>query len=162
MSQTTIEEQTNRFLRGEVEHTYEEQLALAIRARAQEDGPRRILRGESPPPPREVLRLAKELKESKSFTLARRLLGRALLDPAINDDPRLKLQIHQQAAVCTYKDMDLPADSRLDRALELLRVCEPLEATKNQETLGIAGAIYKRKFEVDSQRRQLERSLGYY
>jgi len=176
MSKTATEEQASRVLRGEVEPTYEEQMALAealaaekslalartLRARAQEDRARRILRGESPPPPAEVLRLAKELKESKSFTLARRLLGRAMLDPAINDDPRLRLQIHQQAAVCTYKDMDLPADSRLDRALELLRVCESLEATRNQETLGIAGAVYKRKFEIDSQRRQLERSLGYY
>ncbi|HEX8355660.1 MAG TPA: patatin-like phospholipase family protein [Pyrinomonadaceae bacterium] len=176
MSQTEIEERAGRVLRGEGEPTYEEMLALAealkanespalarsVRARAQEGWARRLLRGESPPPPAEMLRLAKELMESKSFTLARRVLGRAMLDPTINKDQGLKLLIHQKAAVCTYKDMDLPADSRLDRALELLPVCEELDATRNQETLGIAGAIYKRRFEIDRQRRQLERSLFYY
>jgi predicted acylesterase/phospholipase RssA len=176
MSQTANEEQANRFLRGEIEPAYEELLALAdalragqsfalaraVRARAQEDWARRILRGENPPPPAGMLRLASELMENKSFTLARRVLGRAMLEPTINDDPGLRLRVHQQAAVCTYKDADLPADSRLDRALELLRVCENLDTTKNQETLGVVGAVYKRKFEIDSHRRQLERSLFYY
>ena len=176
MSQTEIEAKASGVLRGEAELTYEEMLALAdglkaskslalarsIRSRALEGKARLILRGESPPPPADMLWLAKELMEFKSFTLARRVLGRAMLDPAINDDQKLKLDIHQKAAVSTYKDTDLPADSRLDRALELLRVCEGLDTTRNQETLGIAGSIYKRKFEIDSQRRQLERSFGYY
>jgi predicted acylesterase/phospholipase RssA len=176
MSQSEVEQKASRVLRGEVEPTYEEMLALAaalkaqqspalartVRARAQEDWARRILRGENPPPPADLLRLADELMDNKSFTVARRILGRATLDPAINDDQGLKLRVHQKAAVCTYKDTDLPADLRLDRALELLRVCEGLDKTKNQETLGILGAIYKRKFEIDSHRRQLERSLFYY
>lgn len=176
MTQTEIEEKAKSVLRGELELTYEETLALAeelkargahgparsVRARAQEDRARRILRGENPPPPDAVLRLASELMGYKLFTLARRVLGRAMLDPAINEDRDLKLKVHQKAAVCTYQDTDLPADSRLDRALELLRFCEGLDATRDQETLGIAGAIYKRKFEIDSQRRQLERSLFYY
>ncbi|MCA1592876.1 MAG: patatin-like phospholipase family protein [Acidobacteria bacterium] len=112
--------------------------------------------------PSDMLELAKELMKEKSFTLARRILGRAIIEPSINDDYPLRLKIHQKAAVCTYKDMDLPADLRLDRALDILRSCEDLTTTKNQETLGITGAIYKRKWEVDSQRQQLERSLFYY
>ncbi len=121
-----------------------------------------ILQGKSALEPTEMLALAKELMGEKSFTLARRILGRAIIEPSINDDYKLRVKIHQKAAVCTYKDMDLPADLRLDRALELLRSCEDLSTTKDQETLGITGAIYKRKWEVDGQRQQLERSLFYY
>jgi predicted acylesterase/phospholipase RssA len=121
-----------------------------------------ILRGKSALPPIEMLSLAKELMAEKAFTYARRILGRAALEPSINNDQSLKRQIHQRAAVCTYKDMDLPADTRLDRALDLLRVTDDLAATTDQETLGIAGAIHKRKWEIDGQQVQLERSLVYY
>ena len=122
----------------------------------------RILRGASALTPAEMLELAKELMNVKSFTYARRILSRAADEPSINDDHRLKRRIYQKAAVCTYKDMDQPADTRLDRALDLLRTCDDLAKTKDQETLGIAGAIYKRKWEIDSQKQQLERSLFYY
>lgn len=126
------------------------------------DRARRILRGESPPEPEEMYALARQLTKGKNFTLARRVLNRAMLDSASVSDPKLRLKIRQQAAVCTYKDTDLPADERLARALDILSTCEPLSESKSQETLGIAGAIYKRKWEVDSQRQQLERSLFYY
>jgi predicted acylesterase/phospholipase RssA len=120
-----------------------------------------ILRGTARKPA-DILGIAKKLKGLKQFGLARRLLARARKDPAINLDPKLRLKIHQESALCTYKDPDLPADSRLDRALEILRVVEDLEHTENTETLGITGAIYKRKWEVDNQKPQLERSLFYY
>lgn len=126
------------------------------------DKARRILRGESPPPPSEMLALAQKLMGRRDFTTARRILGRAMLDLALVEEQSLRVRIRQQAAVCTYKDMDLPADERLNRALEILSTSEPLSESVNQETLGIAGAIYKRKWEVDGQRRQLERSLFYY
>ncbi|MCA1632153.1 MAG: patatin-like phospholipase family protein [Acidobacteria bacterium] len=122
----------------------------------------RILRGQSANDPAEMLQLAKALMKEKSFTYARRILGRALSETSINESHKLKRQIHQKAAVCTYKDMDLPADTRLDRALDLLRATDDLATTTDQETLGIAGAVYKRKWEVDSQKQQLERSLFYY
>ncbi|MHC4623107.1 MAG: hypothetical protein ACYS4W_04320, partial [Planctomycetota bacterium] len=38
-------------------------------------------------------------------------------------------------------------DSRLDLALEILQECENLGETEDQETLGLAGAIFKRKWE---------------
>lgn len=111
--------------------------------------------------PAEILALAKRLKEVKQFGYARRILARARKDPAVYDEPR-RLEIFQQSALCTYKDPDLPVDRRLDRALEILREVEDLSATPNPETLGLAGAIYKRKWEVDNQKAQLERSLFYY
>lgn len=121
-----------------------------------------ILRGESLEP-REMLKLAKRLKEEKQFGLARRLLARARLEPSLSDDPKLRLEVCQQSALCTYKDPDLQVDARLDRALEILRQsCEDINATTNQETLGIIGAIYKRKWEIDNQKQELERSLNYY
>ena len=121
-----------------------------------------ILRGQSLEP-REMLKLAKQLKEEKQFGLARRLLALARIEPSLNDDPPLRLEVHQQSAICTYKDPDLQADARLDRALEILRQSsEDINTTTNQEMLGITGAIYKRKWELDNQKQQLERSLNYY
>jgi predicted acylesterase/phospholipase RssA len=120
-----------------------------------------VLRGQSMEP-RELLKLAKLLKEEKQFGLARRLLARARLDPNLNDNQTLRLEIYQQSALCTYKDPDLQADARLESALEILRSCEDINTTLNQETLGITGAIYKRKWEIDNQKQQLERALNYY
>jgi MinD-like ATPase involved in chromosome partitioning or flagellar assembly/predicted acylesterase/phospholipase RssA len=112
--------------------------------------------------PRELLSLAKKLKRVSQFNYARRILARARKELALSDDPALRLQIYQQSALCTYKDSDLPADARLDRALEILQEVEDISRTRDPETLGLVGAIYKRKWEVDSQKSQLERSLFYY
>ncbi len=123
---------------------------------------RNILRGQAAAPA-ELLSLARQLKEEKAFGLARRLLGRARKDPALNDDQELRLKIVQQHALCTYKDTELPADVGLDRAFEILQETgDDLRTTKNQETLGIAGAICKRRWEVDGQIQHLERALAYY
>jgi predicted acylesterase/phospholipase RssA len=120
------------------------------------------LRGQSLEP-REMLKLAKKLKEEKEFGLARRLLARARVEPSLTGNQKLRLEVYQQSALCTYKDSDLPADARLDRALEILsQSCDDINTTTDQETLGITGAIYKRKWELDNQKQQLERSLNYY
>jgi hypothetical protein len=50
------------------------------------------LRGQSSEPG-EILKLAKELKEEKEFGLARRLLSRACLEPSLNDNQKLRLEI---------------------------------------------------------------------
>lgn len=120
-----------------------------------------VLRGKEMSP-REILTLAKRLKNYKSFSYARRLLEKATESNKIDDNSDLKLEIHQQWSLCTYKDNDLPIDFRLDSALKILKRVENLETTINQETLGIIGAIFKRKWEVDDQKIQLERSLLYY
>lgn len=120
-----------------------------------------ILRGKSRTPV-EILALAGELKSALQFGLARRILARARRSHALSEERGLRLKLHQQSALCTYKDPDLPADSRLDRALEILREVEDLSQTRDQETLGLVGAIYKRKWEIDNQKPQLERSLFYY
>jgi predicted acylesterase/phospholipase RssA len=120
-----------------------------------------ILRGKASTP-EEILDLAHRLKGAKQFGYARRILARARRSSVLGDDPQRRLKIYQQSALCTYKDPDLAVDSRLDRAIEILREIEDLGQTRNQETLGLVGAIYKRKWEVDNQRLHLERSLFYY
>jgi predicted acylesterase/phospholipase RssA len=111
--------------------------------------------------PAEILALAKELKEEQEFAYARKVLWVARTQKPPDEKTRVRLR--QELALCTYKDAELPADFRLDRALEILEDQEEnLLTTKDQETLGLAGGIFKRKWELDGQRTHLERSLAYY
>jgi predicted acylesterase/phospholipase RssA len=110
----------------------------------------------------ELKPLYKRLKKERQFGYTRRVLGRART-PALRDANRaLWVEFCQQQAVCTYKDLGLPAERRLDRALAILGEAGDLAETTNPETLGIAGAIHKRKWEVDGRTHHLERSLFYY
>ena len=119
-----------------------------------------ILRGKQASP-KEILKLSKILKEELAFGHARKILWVARREKAPDEDTRIRLR--QQLALCTYKDADLPAGYRLDKALEILEDQEEkLHTTRNQETLGLAGAIFKRKWELNGQRAHLERSLAYY
>jgi predicted acylesterase/phospholipase RssA len=110
----------------------------------------------------EILELIRLLKQEKAFGYARKLLGLAREFPEPETDAQLKLKLGQEHALCTYKDPDLPISDRLDRALQILEAADALRETKNQETLGLAGAIYKRIWEVDALKQNLERSLHYY
>ncbi len=108
-----------------------------------------------------MLKLGKNLAQHKEMGYARRVLDLARTKLESAKDPK-NLEIFQKCAVYTYKDPDLPADWRLKRALEILETPEPLNETRDGETLGIAGAIYKRKWEIDAQRQNIELSLFYY
>lgn len=119
----------------------------------------KIIRGQQKPP-EVILKLAKDLKRYKKFTYARRILARAREDLP-REHPQFLL-IYQQSAICTYKDTDLAAEARLEMALGILRKAEDLTTTRDQETLGIAGSIFKQKWELDNQIQHLIRSLHYY
>ncbi|HJU53243.1 MAG TPA: tetratricopeptide repeat-containing protein, partial [Pyrinomonadaceae bacterium] len=112
----------------------------------------------------ELLKLGKALKTERAFSFARRVLERALDDKALDKNPPLKVLIHQQCALCTYKDEDLSARERYDMALRVLNAIDDFGDTvkEKQETMGLYGAIYKRKWEVDAHKLNLERSLLYY
>src|SRR6185503_2023338 len=120
-----------------------------------------ILRG-GQEDPQTIFDLAKELKGENRFTYARRLLLRASKHKETASNKPLRLKIFQQLALCTYKDEDLPADERLTRALDILQEIADFDTTTDQETLGLIAAVYKRKWEVDDQRENLERALHYY
>ena len=123
----------------------------------------RILRGEETALPSDLLKLVKSLKEEMKFSYARRVLGRARRHKDIGEHPE-RVKIFQESALCTYKDEDLPADERLDAAFRILSDVAEFETTpaQDQETFGLLGGIHKRKWEIDNQRENLERSLYYY
>lgn len=112
--------------------------------------------------PDELLKLVKSLHKDRKFGLARKLLDRYSGDPRVAGDSKLRLQVAQKRALSTYKDPDLQADKKLEQALQILKEADDLGQTKDQETLGQAGAIYKHLWELTAQERYLERSLNYY
>ncbi|HEX8156593.1 MAG TPA: tetratricopeptide repeat-containing protein [Solirubrobacteraceae bacterium] len=116
---------------------------------------RRALDGRWRPAERAEL-ASKVLRDHQQFNYARRLLSRVRTPDA---DSEL---LRQQHALCTYKDLELPAGRRLDWALTILEQGGPLEQSISAETLGIAGAIYKRRWEVDAKRVDLENALWCY
>jgi predicted acylesterase/phospholipase RssA len=105
--------------------------------------------------------LAKGLKNELAFGYARRILKRARSKPEA-ELPDNQLKLAQQLALVTYKDPDLPPDKKFDDAIKILHRADNLQATKNQETLGLAGAIYKYRWEIEGQRSHLDRALAFY
>lgn len=101
-------------------------------------------------------RFAETLRDHQQFGYARRLLGR------VRRESRDTEKLRQQHGLCTYKDMELPAARRLDRALQILTEGGSLESNGSAETLGIAGAIFKRKWEVDAKRKDLDSARWCY
>jgi hypothetical protein len=85
-----------------------------------------------------LLEVAKNLKARSDFPTARGILARARTLPG--SDPNLRLKLVQQHALCTYKDPDLPAAQRLDRAEEILAGNEDIDTTTDQETPGMSAA----------------------
>lgn len=122
---------------------------------------REIIGGRSATP-RRVLELENVLRAGRRFGLARMILERCEDHPDPIGDGETKLKIAQKHALCTYKDPDLPADQKLEDAERILQTVDDLKTTTDQETLGLAGAIYKRKWEQTAQERHLEISLAYY
>ena len=112
--------------------------------------------------------LAMQLRAAYRFRYARQLLSLARRGPVPPYPPRaldsagFARVLRQQHAHCTYKDPDLPTDVRLDRALAILGDGEDLETTTDADTLTLAGAIWKRKWDFESARSHLVRSFGYY
>jgi predicted acylesterase/phospholipase RssA len=121
---------------------------------------------------KELLALARKLKGQRAFGLARRVLEKHRADYCGSrismPDETLKRQLLHQLSLCTYKDPDLNPEERLDRALGILKSLDNLNikdkdlCTKDQESLGQAGAIFKRRWELTGQRADLDTSLAYY
>src|SRR5688572_29471084 len=112
---------------------------------------RLVLKGADAPLER-LIELGKDLQADTSFGYAWKIFARARQKPEVQIDAKRDLALAQKQAVCTYKDPDLPADQRLRRAFEILQRVDDLKTTTNQETLGLAGAINKRLWELDSQK----------
>jgi predicted acylesterase/phospholipase RssA len=110
--------------------------------------------------PEQVVDLIKRLKKEDRFGWARRVIAKIRKTSVGNS--ALGIWFAQQHALCTYKDPDLPVLKALDQALAILDGSFDLERTSDQETLGIAGAIHKRRWQATGQTDHLERSFLYY
>ena len=109
-----------------------------------------------------AFKLAEAMKKYNEFGYARKLFGRIRDKGNFTGLDRVKIGQHH--ALCTYKDTDLAAADRFERALKILDEVDELkcEPSQQQETLGLRGAVYKRRWQVEGQRKDLLRSLAYY
>jgi len=114
----------------------------------------------APKTPEELLTLAVNLLGHNEFGRARSILDQAVKQDI--GDQQLKEKIAQNRALSTYKDPELNREQALDLAIGILSETFDLKITKDQETLGLAGAIYKRMWELDGVRTHLEQSIAYY
>jgi predicted acylesterase/phospholipase RssA len=113
--------------------------------------------------PQDMFDLAKRLKDKwRDFGLARRVLDRVRNDPRSKKQLKSMRVVAQQQALCTYKDANLHADLKFQLAFDILCLGDDIVTTTDQETLGIAGAIHKYKWESFGQTKYLEESLSYY
>jgi predicted acylesterase/phospholipase RssA len=110
--------------------------------------------------PERIKDLVKYLKNEDRFGWARMVLSK--VQDAQIPDAALRTWFAQQHALCTYKDPDLPVLRALDQALAILQGNLDLANTSDQETLGIAGAIFKRRWQATGQKDHLERSYHHY
>jgi predicted acylesterase/phospholipase RssA len=101
--------------------------------------------------------VANRLKSLEDHGLARRILSRLGLERP--GDTR----IAQQLALSTYKDEELPPDFRFAEALRILEeIGLRNEHCNDPETLGLGGAVYKRRWERSGLFEDLQASLFFY
>ena len=104
------------------------------------------------------------LRRKDAYGYAREVLDHAASQLSGPSAAAQRLWIAQQRALCTYKDPSLPADTRLPDALTILEEQCGLDLTTcgDPETLGLAGAIYKRLWEITRTRAHLELARAFY
>lgn len=108
----------------------------------------------------EALDIDRQLSAKCQFGLARKVLAEVRPEGLSTSPGRLKLA--QRRCLSTYKDPDLPADWRLAEALRILGEADDLATTRDQESLGLAGSIFKGKWKLTSSTAHLETALSYY
>ncbi|MGZ8193248.1 MAG: patatin-like phospholipase family protein [Methylobacter sp.] len=111
-----------------------------------------------------LLELAIKLLEYEEFSWARGILELAVKQNMADKQPSEEISqiIAQKRALATYKDPELNREKSLDQAIDILNGAFDLLTTTDQETLSLAGAIYKRMWEVEGNKVNLERALAYY
>jgi predicted acylesterase/phospholipase RssA len=106
----------------------------------------------------EALASARRLIDHSPEDARQAILSIGDVDPA---DPQY-VPLRQLYARSLYKDEDLVAPQKYEQAVKVLeRDCGLADST-NAETLGLAGAIYKRLWDHTGGRTHLEQSLRYY
>lgn len=108
----------------------------------------------------ELADLGKSLRQQEAYGYGRRIFALALTQPNLTPIDRVKLAENQ--AYCTYNDGDLTPQTRFDTAIAILEQKAGLAESHRSETLGLAGAIYKRRWELDGREHHLRHALTYY
>jgi hypothetical protein len=111
----------------------------------------------------DVLDLVKRLKDADEFDTARRVLDqvRPRMQAGLAAEQRVELA--QAHSLCTYKDVNLPAEKRSSLALTILEsIGLRSPDCRNKETLGQGGAIYKYLWESSGQPEHLHTALAFY
>ena len=103
----------------------------------------------------------KPLIKARQWWTARQYLQTQLDNPTLDGDA--KCYVRQQLALCTYKDPELRRQVALDEAMRILvgDRTRP-EDIDNSETAGIAGAICKRRWDLDGRDEHLTEAVNYY
>jgi predicted acylesterase/phospholipase RssA len=119
-----------------------------------------IIRDKKKIDPGDLLKLTRDLKSRGEYAYARRILAIA----PHTDDPKLDRRLRQEHALCTFRDNNLPKERALDLAAEILGddLRHGLSLVDDWETLGLAGAIYRRQWELYGRKELLERSYLCY
>jgi predicted acylesterase/phospholipase RssA len=143
-----------------------------------------ILKGAETATYAELDALSRALRRENQLGYARRLLEKAV-DIKTDATQEKQLGLVRDLVLCTYKDPDLPVDTRLRNAEAMLntllgepvvtgseelfdsrfgRFAEALTTYPKlkQDLLGIAGAVQKRRWEVYGGRRHLVTAYEYY
>ncbi|MEJ2201493.1 MAG: patatin-like phospholipase family protein [Desulfuromonadaceae bacterium] len=103
----------------------------------------------------------KALQGKNEFAEAREMLERA--KEGLDEQSPEFLWIQQQRALCTYKDTYRQPEERHKSALEILKSIGLYDPeTKDKETLGIGGAVYKRMWEHDGNEAHLRAASELY
>ena len=93
------------------------------------------------------------------FSLARRLLEQFVAKRGLL--PEQLTRARQKLALVTCKDKEIQSEDALERALQTLS-SEGLWQNSDPETLGLAGGIHKRLWEINGNAGELEESLRFY
>ncbi len=108
-----------------------------------------------------LLALCKQMEAIDQFDYAAELLlKKHRLEGEEGKKP--PLEECQRLAKCIYKDSSLSSYLRFDLAIDKLDKADPMLQSDNCETLGLAGAIYKRWWQYDHQHSHLALSRFYY
>src|SRR5436305_5876000 len=102
------------------------------------------------------------MNHDRVLTIARRLLELGYDRAEVRSYTDLRGLFGKRFALLTYKDAELPVEKALNDALTVLKQSFDLAKTQDQEVLGLAGAIWKRRFDRSAQKRDLERSAAHY
>ena len=99
---------------------------------------------------------AKEAMAQSDFIVASKYWKKA--NKQVTNEP----YFIQQWALCAYKSKYPSELSALTDALKIIEELDPNGETKDPETLGITGAIYKRLWNLNKDMEYLDRAIEYY